>query len=255
MFDKGKREQRHRQEDTVFNQMLLWLVGAAAAELLTLLVKKVYVDVAAGVTAAKVLNTFFHVFSLLGAVLTAAGLVWAVLNYRRGKSAVVPCFCAAAAADLWVMSVLCSYLDVFGVTVMMLLPVVAAVLIMVYFLYQRIFFFNTLLTAGGLLVLWLYRQHFTYHPTVIRLFFAAEFVLLAAGLALGLMLRRSDGQLGSLQVMPSGTDYLMTYATCMATALALGLALMLGTASGFYLLFALVAWVFIQAVFYTVQLM
>ena len=255
MFDKGKREQRHQQEDAAFNQMLLWLVGVVAVELLLLLVKRIYVDFIAGVTVFTVLDTFFQVFSFLGAALTAAGVVWAVLSLRRGKSVTVPCVCAAAAAGLWVLSVLSYVLYDFGLNIMMLLPAVGSVLIVVYFLYQRIFFFNAMLTAGGLLVLWLHRQYFSSHPTAIRLFFVAGFVLLAAALVLSFLLRRGGGKLGGLRVVPPDTSYWMTWSTCAVTALALVLTLVLGTAAGFYLLFALVAWVFIQAVFYTVQLM
>ena len=255
MFDKGKRERRHEQEDATFNKMLLWLAGAVAVELFIMLVRQVYLYFAVGPTAVLVISTFFEVFRFLGAALTAAGVVWTVRKYRAGKKAAAPCACTAAAAGLWVLSVLAYYLYDIGISIMMLLPAAGAVLIVVYFLYQRVFFFNTMLTAGGLLVLWLHRHHFSHHPTVIRLFFAAEFVLLAAGLVLSLLLRRSEGRLGSLQVMPPDTDYLMTWITCGVTALALVLALALGTAAGLYLLFALVALVFIQAVFYTVQLM
>lgn len=255
MFDKGKREQRHQQEDAAFNKMLLWLVGAVAAELLIMLVREVYIYFSAGVTAAVALNTFFKVFSFLGAALTAAGIVWAVLSWRKGKSAAVPCVCAAAAAGLWVLSVLSYRLYDLGISIMLLLPAVGAVLIVVYFLYQRVFFLNALLTAGGLLVLWLHRQYYADRPKVIVAFFAAEFVLLAAGLVLSVLLRRGGGKLGGLRVMPPDTGYLMTWITCAVTALALVLTLALGTAAGFYLLFALVAWVFVQVVFYTVQLM
>ena len=255
MIDKNKREQRHEQEDATFNKMLLWLVGAVAVELFILLTKKVYLELIAGVAVAAALHMFFRVFSFLGAALTAAGIVWAVLSFRKGKSVTVPCSCAAVAAGLWVLAALSYFLYDFGMSIVMLLPAVGAALILVYFLYQRIFFLNALLTAGGLLVLWLHRQYFTNHPTVIRLFFAAEFALLAAGLVLSLLFFRSGGKLGSLQVMPPDTVYLMTWITCGVTALALGLTLALGAAVGFYLLFGLVAWVFIQAVFYTVQLM
>ena len=255
MFDKSKREQRHEQEDATFNKMLLWLLGAAVVELLVMLIKKVYVEAWVGVAAFYVLRNFFHVFIFLGVALTAAGLVWAVLSYRGGKSAVVPCICAAVAAGLWVLSVLGYYLLDVGMNIMLLLPAVAAVLIVVYFLYQRVFFLNSLMTAGGLLALWLYQQHYADHPTMIRLGFAAGFVLLAAALVMSILLRSGGGKLGGLRVMPAGTSYLMTWITCGVTALALVLALALGTAAGFYLLFTLVAWEFVQAVFYTVRLM
>ena len=255
MFEKGKREQRHEQEDAAFNKMLLWLVGAVVVELLVMLVKRVYVDFMIGARAAGVLAIFFHIFTFLGAALTAAAIVWAVLNHRKGKPVLVPCSCAAAMAGLWVLSVLGHYLYEIGMNIMMLLPAVAAALIVVYFLYQRVFFLNTLMTVGGLLVLWLHRQYYANHPKMILLFFVAGFVLLAAALVVAFLLRRGGGKLGGLRIMPPDTNYLMTWITCGVTVLAMALALALGPAVGFYLLFALVAWVFIQAVFFTVQLM
>lgn len=255
MIDKGKRERRHQEEDTAFNRMLLWLAGTVAVELLILLIKKIYVDFIAGFTLFSVVYHFFRIFSYLGAVLTAAGIVWAVLNHRRKKSATAPCICAAAAAGLWLLSAMGFFLFPEGMDVMLLLPAVAAVLIVVYFLYQRVFFLNALMSAGGLLVLWMYRQYYMERSNMVWLFFAAEFILLAAGLVMSLLLRRNDGKLGGLQVMPPDTDYVMTWITFWVAALAMVLTLALGTAVGLYLLFGLVAWVFIQAVFYTVQLM
>ena len=255
MLEKGKREQRHEQEDAAFNRMLLWLLGAVVVELFVLLVKQVYVNFIVGYTVVHVLWNFFRIFTFLGAVLTVAGIVWTVLNYRKGKPAVVPCICTAAVAGLWVLSGLGYFLYDIGMNIMLILPAVAAVLIVVYFLYQRVFFLNTLITAGGLLVLWLHRQYYMDHPTMMRVLFAVGLVLLAAGLALSFLLHRGGGKLGGLRVMPAGTNYLMTWITCGVTALALVLALALGTAVGFYLLFVLVAWEFVQAVFYTVRLM
>ena len=255
MFEKGKREQRHGPEDAAFNKMLLWLLGAVVVELFIMLVKQVYVNYLAGWMVYHILDVFFLVFTFLGAVLAAAGIVWALLNYRGGRSAVVPCICAAVAAGLWVMSGLSYYVYPDGMNIVMILPAVAAVLIVVYFLYQRVFFLNTLITADGLMVLWMYQQYYWEHPTMMRVFFIAGFVLLAMALVLSLLLYRGGGKLGGLRMMPAGTGYLMTWITCGVTVLAMALALALGTAAGLYLLFALVAWEFVQAVFYTVRLM
>ena len=255
MFDKGKREQRHDQEDAVFNKMLFWLLGAVAAELFVLLVKQVYVNFIIGVTAAWVLDQCFRVFAFPGAALTAAGIVWVVMNRRKGKSTVVPCICAVAVGCLWALSVLGHFMWPEGVDIMLLLPVGAAVLIVVFFLYQRVFFYNALLTASGLLVLWMRRQYSVMHPTITRLSFAAEIAVLAAALVLSFLLRRGDGKLGALQIMPPDTDYTLTWATCIITALAMAMTLVLDASLGLYLLFGLAAWVFIQAVFFTVRLM
>lgn len=255
MFDKGKREQRHDKENATFNKMLLWLAGAVVIELLVLLIKQIYVNMLFGITGMTVVNYFFRVFSILGVVLAAGGLIWAALNYRGGKRVMLPCVCAAAAAGLWVMSVLGYYLFDVGLNIVMILPAVAAVLIVIFFLYQRVFFLNTLLAGGGLVALWIHRQYYAEHPKMVTALFVAGFVLLAAGLVLSFLLRGGDGKLGGVRVMPPDTNYLITWITCAVTALAMVLALVLGTTAAYYLLFALVGWVFIQAVFFTVKLM
>lgn len=255
MFDKGKREQRHEKEDAAFNKMLLCVAGAVGAGLIVVLLKQLYVNSLLGVGVQVALASFFHVFSVLGAVLAAAGIVWAVVNVRNRKPVRLPCICAAAAAGLWVLSVLAYFLFDVGFAIAMLLPAAAAVLIVIFFLYQRVFFFNTLLTAGGLVVLWIHRQYYAEQPKMVIAFFTAGFVLLAAALVLSFLLKGGDGKLGGVRVLPSGAGYLTTWLTCVVTALAMALTLSLGAAAGYYLLFALAAWVFIQAVFFTVKLM
>lgn len=255
MFDKGKREQRHTKEDAVFNKMLLWLVGAVVVELFLLLVKQAYVDAMLGGPIQTALFYFFNVFSIAGAVAVVAGIVWAVMNYRKGNSAKLPCILTAVAAGLWVLSVFAYFLFDVGVNIVMILPAVAAVLIVIFFLYQRLFFLNTLAAAGGIVALWLHRQYYATQSSMVTALFVAGIVALAVVLVLTFLLRQRDGKLGNLRVMPSGTSYVTTWITCAATALALILALALGSAAVFPLLFALVGWVFIQAVFFTVKLM
>lgn len=255
MFDKGKREQRHTKEDAVFNKMLLWLVGAAVVELFLLLVKQVYVNVILGYQGQLVLAYFFRVFLFLGVAAVVAGVVWAVLNHRKGKSVKLPCILTAVAAGLWVVSVFAYFLFDVGMNIVMMLPAAAAVLIVVFFLYQRVFFLNALLVAGGLVALWLHRQYYAERQTMITALFVAGFVALAVALVLTLLLRRGDGKLGGVRVMPAGTGYVTTWITCGVTALAMALALALGTAAAYPLLFALAGWLFIQAVFFTVKLM
>ena len=90
---------------------------------------------------------------------------------------------------------------------------------------------------------------------MITAFFVAGFVALAAAAVLSFLLRGSGGKLGGLRVMPADTGYVLTWITCVVTAAAMALTLALGVTAAFYLLFALVAWLFVQAVFFTVKLM
>lgn len=255
MFDKGKREQRHTKEDAEFNRMLLWLAGAVVAELIIVLFKRIYVNMMLGTAGATVLSYFFKVFSILGAVLAVGCIVWAVLNNRKGKPVVLPLALAGGAALLWVVSLFAYVLFDVGLSIVMVLPAVAAVLIVIFFLYQRVFFLNAMLAGGGLVALWLYRQYYADHPTLITMMFAAGFVALAAAAVLAFLLQRGGGKLGGVRVMPADTSYVITWITCVVTAAAMALALSIGMTAAFYLLFVLVAWLFIQAVFFTVKLM
>lgn len=255
MFEKGKREQRRSQEDITFNKMLLWLAGAVVVELLILLVKQIYVDAWLGFGVAYGLLVFFEVFRFLGAALTVAGVAWAVVWMRRGRSPVLPWACTAAALLLWLVTMFAYYLSGVGMSIMMILPAAGAVLIVIFFLYQRSFFFNAMLVGGGLVAVWMYRQYYWEHPTLIRLCFAAGFVALAAAVVLSFLLRRNDGKLGGLRVMPAGSNYAIAWITCAVTAVSLALTLALGTGVTLPLLFVLAGWLFIQAVFFTVKLM
>lgn len=255
MFEKGKRQRRQSEEDRAFNRMLLWLAGAVAVELLLLLLQKAYVEIAFGGLLAKGLLTFFQAFCAAGAALTAGGAVWTLLSRRAGKRLTLPLAATCAAALLWLVSLICYFFYTDGVRVLLLLPAGAAVLIVIFFLYQRSFFYGAFLTGGGLLALWLYGKYYMYHPRLIAACFAGGLVVLAAWAALLFRLKKTDGRLGGLRVLPAGSDYMMGWITCGVTALVLALGLVLGMAATRYLLYALAAWLFAQAVYFTVKMM
>ena len=239
MFKKGKREFRNKEEDVVFNRMLLWLGGAVLVELLILLMQKLYVEMIFGPGLASVLFGFFQVFSIVGA----------------GKSAALPMSLAGAAALLWIISLVIYLLFDEGIRILMMLPAAGAVLILIFFLYQRPFFYNALLTAGGLLALWMHGKYYMDHPNLIRACVVGGVILLAGAAALAFLLRKNDGKLAGIRVLPEGSNYMMTWLTCGVTAAAMVLALILGVGLSQYLLYGLVGWLFAQAVFFTVKMM
>lgn len=254
MTEKGK-SQRRKEEDAVFNRMLLWLAGAVVIELIVLLLKRIYVDFWPDVEAAYAMSQFFRVFQFVGAALTAAGIVWLAVSMRGKKSWLLPAVLTGIVALVWVISLLAYQFYELGMTILMVLPAAAAVLILIFFLYQRVFFVNAALTGGGIAALLLFRSHHANHPTALLLIFIAGWVLLAAAAALAWKLSRTNGKLGPLQIMPEHSAYRVIYLTCALTAAAMALALLLGETAAFYLLFVLVAWLFGQAVYFTVKLM
>ena len=255
MFDKGKRARRQNEDDKVFNRMLLWLAGAVVLELLLWLLQKAYAEMAFDATVAKGLLDFFKIFNIAGAVLLVGCAVWAALFARGGKPIGLPVILAAASGALWIVSLVCRFIYPDGVRILMLFPAGGAVLIIIFFLYQRPFFYNAALTCGGLLAVWLHTQYDMNHPRLITACIVGGVVVLALAAALAFQLRRNDGSLGRVRVLPPESNYFMTWLTCGVTAVVMVLALVLGVSASQYLLYVLAGWLFAQAVFFTVKMM
>lgn len=137
-----------------------------------------------------------------------------------------------------------------------LVPVVA-VLAMVYYLFQRDFFCISLISAGGILSLQLYRKMFLNHPTRIRCGFALGFLLLAAAIVVLILLQRGKRPipLHIDRLVSADANYPLLYVTCVLNGVLLALTLALGSTAAYYLLFVLVGWLFVTAVYYIVKLM
>ena len=255
MFGKGKRERRASEEDKVFNRMLLWLGGAVAAELLLLLLQKVYVEMIWGGAVAGGISQFFRVFNIAGLVIAAGCAVWAVISARGGKGVLLPVVIAAVSAAVWAISMACRFAYPQGVRILMMFPAAVAVLIIIFFLYQRPFFYNAILTGGGMLALWLHGRFYMTHPRLITACVVGGVVVLAAAAALAFQLKKGDGKLGGVRILPTGSNYMMTWITCGVTAVAMVAGMIVGVSLSHYLLYALVGWLFAQAVFFTVKMM
>ena len=137
-----------------------------------------------------------------------------------------------------------------------LVPVVA-VLAMIYYLFQHDFFCITVISACGILCLQLYRSSFYQHPTMIRCGYILAFLLLAAAVVVLILIQRGKRPMPLKvdKLVPQDANYLLLYITCALIALSLLLTLILGGAAAYYLLFVLVAWLFVTAVYYIVKLM
>lgn len=141
-----------------------------------------------------------------------------------------------------------------------LVPVVA-VLAVIYYLFQRDFFCNAVISACGILCLQLYRKVFFDHPNMIRAGFVLAFLLLAAAVVLLVLLKKDKLKLPPVLdklihlLIPKEANFLLMYITCALVAVLLALTLILGGTIAYYLMFVLVGWLFIMAVYYVVKLM
>lgn len=262
MSEQEKRIQRRKQEDAAFNRMLIWIAVCVVLEVLTLLLRRIYLNFSAtstGIAVAGGLHSFFGVFRFLGIVLTLAGAVWlwnvAMRQGKRGKELLLPGICTGVVLWLTVFSILGHTRSDAGMALLCALPVVVAVLAAIFYLYQRDFFVCAVLGVVGIIALWVLGQLFTSHSAVVYLGFALVWVLMAVTAWAAWTLRKREGKAFGLRLLPVGTNYALLWATCAVVAAALLLGILIGAASAYYLLFAVVAWLFCLAVYYTVKLM
>lgn len=254
MTEKEKQLQRRKAEDAVFNRMLLFLLAAVIAEVVVLLVKHFYMNI----PSVAIANALYHLFGVLqfaGLILAVICVIWYGICRKKGCKSTLPGVLAGVFCALWLIALLTYQLNEFGLKILMALPAVYAVLVLIWFLYQRAFFVGAVLTGGGMAAMLVYRRYWVNHPTAVTLAFVAGLVVLAVVAVLMLKLRKTGGKLGKLRLMPEGSSYGICWITCLVIAAALVLALLLGAAVAYYLLFVLIAWLFCQAVFFTVKLM
>ena len=138
---------------------------------------------------------------------------------------------------------------------------VVAVLAVIYYLFQHDFFCISVISACGILCLQLYRKMFYVHRSMLYAGFVLAFLLLAAAVAVLILLKKGKLSLPSAldkamrTLIPKESNFALLYATCALVAVLLALTLILGGTIAYYLMFVLVGWLFIMAVYYIVKLM
>ena len=256
MTEKEKRLQRQKAEDAIFNKMLLWLVGAVIAEAIVLFVRRFYINATVGEMGIYfAVNFFFRVFIYVGLVLTVLGIVWCLLSRKKGKQLTAPVICTVIVGFLWVVSVLTYCLEAVGIKALMILPIVVAVLVLIYFLYQRAFFVNAIFSGLGIAALWGFRQFYAVHPTATTVALVIGWIGLVVIAVLCGVLKKNHGKLGKNQMVSDQKCYPACWLTCAVILVTTVLALLLGVAVAYYLIYVMIGWLFCLAVYYTVKLM
>lgn len=257
-----KRAARSHKEDVVLNRVLVWFGAAVVAELLLLLINRYYINYTTRPGEIEFAAALLHAFPIIIGVTAVAAVVcvvWAVMCAQKGKRCLLPGVLAWIFAALLVISAVTYIFSGTGVQFLCGLVPAAAVMALVYYLYQREFFVITVLSAMGIVGLWLIRRAAGNHQVVVYAYMAVTaVVLIAAALACRVM-QKSDGflTLGGkrLSVFNRGATYGMVYLTCAVVAVAVAAGLALGASAAYYLMIALVGWLFVMAVYYTVKLM
>lgn len=255
-MSKERTPDKRRQEDKTLNRVLAWFGGAVVLEFLLLLLNRFYIHFdPSGVGLAYGLAKLLEVLTWVGLVAAVASGVWLGSWKSKGKRLTGPAVCLAASLVVMVCAFVARTWKDVGVQFLYVTVPVSAVLALIYWLYQREFFLIALQGGVALLGMWAYIKLFVGRPGVVYGIFALALVL-AAGLAvLTWRLQKAGGSLGKRRVLDKNASYPLLYASSAVTALALGLALILGRTAAYVALFAVVAWLFAAAVYYTVKMM
>lgn len=257
-MDNKKIEAKRRREEQALNRVLIWFGGAVVFVLYILMINRFYVNHSTGsqVQAYQFGQLLIWVGFALAAC--AAGFaVWLYLCRRDDRAVLVPVIGTVAAAALSGSTFIALHWYGKGVQLLLALGIIAAVLAMIYYLYQREFFIIAALSGGGLLCLWLFRI-VNHQRMLVYLSFA---VLGAATLAVAVLARMLQQKKGvatifgkKRRILSKKCVYPMVYAGCGIAAAALIATLVIGAVAAYYMMFVLVAWLFIVAVYFTVKL-
>ena len=265
-MDKEKRmAEKHtaqkRREDAELVRVLVWFGAAVVAELVLLLLNRYYVSPHTGVEMDFQIALYTHFPLVIGvlAVLFAASVVWLLAGWKKRASHILPGAAAGIVLALLVIAVVTYTFFGSGVRLLCGLVPAVAVLALVYYLYQKEFFASTLLSALGILGLWLIRRADGRYPVLVYGYVAVVVVLLLAALAVGRTMQRNGGalKLGDKrrQIFSRSASYVPLYVTCALVAVCIAGGLIGGISAAYYLMFVLVAWLFAMAVYYTVKQM
>lgn len=257
-MDKEQKKAQQHQEDAALNRGLLWVAGAIVLEFLLLMVNKYYINFRVTAGAIATAEAIFQVLKAarwVGLIGLVASLVWAWVRLRnKGTCGALPGAVAGACGAVAVCSYVTIAFNATGVRMLFLLVPAWAGLALVYYLYQREFFFSGAAAGIAAVGLWLVRTSGG------KMIYSALAVLLLAALAgAALLLDKNHGVLKqgekTLRLLPGKAKYTIIYVTCIGGIAAIAAAQFLGGAVAYYLLYAVVAWVFALLVYYTVKMM
>lgn len=256
-MDRDEREARRRQEDRALNKALIWVGAAIILEFLLVLVNRYYINY--NTTSESINRAVATHAALVGlrwvslAALVVC-VVWMVIRLSKNGHAVLPGILSIAAGALLLCSHVILRFQDSGLRMLFWLVPAWTALALVYYLYQREFFFSALISGFGVLGLWFVRHSGAVSWYTILV--VVVILLLAGGLFL---LKQKDGTLtlgkGKAHMLPAEANYSLVFLSCAVSLVVIALSAFVGAALAYYLLYAMVAWLFALLVYYTVKMM
>ena len=253
-MDKKQREARRHQEDVALTRALLWIAAAVVLEGLLVLVNRFYINYFVDeIEIVVVLQSVLRAVRIVSPIVALACLVWAFVQLRMAKKAVLPLLIAVAGGAFTICSHVVLKYKSSGMSMLFWLVVAWAVLAVIYYIYQKEFFLSATATGMSVLALW-----FVRYASGVSYEVALILVGIILVLAITLFLKKKDGVLPlktPVQFLPAGCSYRVILASCLASIVVVVAALVAGATVAYYLIFVMLAWIFALFVYYTVKMM
>lgn len=255
-MDYNEREAQRRQEDRDLNRALIWVGAAIVLEFLLVLVNKYYINFRTtpeSIDLALAISAALNGLRWVSLAALAACVVWTALRLKQGGRAGLQLSLAAVSAALYFCAQITLVFQESGVRMLFWLVPAWAALALVYYLYQREFFLSALVSGVGVLGLWFVRH--AGSSSVYTIGAVAVILVLAVMM---LWMKGHGGRLfpgGAGQLLSAEAGYPLMLLSCVISLAAIAIAAFVGGALSYYLLYAMVAWLFALLVYYTVKMM
>lgn len=277
-MDEQQKILLRRQEDLRFMQAV-WCVGIALVlEFLLFQIKERYFNLlstAEAVEMALFIDTAIR-WTRTGALWVLLGsIIWLLYTIYASSNSIFPQMCLIFGS--MVLGATAHGLLVYGEKglnmLLMLVPAWAG-LGLVFFLYQVEFFISALFTSLGGIGLWLYRQmmvtpvtesdyaQLSNTQTTFYVFLNLTLVVILGGFFLVNQAHRKDGVLTVraqrftlISDMKDGSSLWLVGLSGLVSFLSLALALGFGSGLAYYMIFAMMGWLFVLLVYFTVKMM
>ena len=254
--EAARRQAQRRQEDRDLNRALIWVGAAVVLEFLLSLINKYYINFRTtpeSINLALAISAALNGLRWVSLAALAACVVWVVLRLKQGGRAGLQLSLAAVSAALYLCAQITLVFQESGIRMLFWLVPAWAALALVYYLYQREFFLSALVSGVGVLGLW-----FVRHAGASSFYTIGAVAVILVLAVMMLWLKGHGGRLFSGeagQLLPEEAGYPLMLLSCVISLAAIAIAAFVGGALSYYLLYAMVAWLFALLVYYTVKMM
>lgn len=249
-----EKEAQRRKEDQDFNRSMIWVGVFLVIEFLLVLVNRTYINYQLTTESVNLATVVHNILQYGRWVMLTVAVVcsaWAVFLWKQKKTMGLQLSIAIVTIVLFACIQIVLAFQAVGIQMLFWMIPACAGLALIYYLYQREFFVCALVSSCGIMGLWFIRNAGT------RSYWVALCVIgivLIAGVIVW-MKRKGVPTEGQSDVRLESSNYMLMALSCVVSIAVMGLSIVVGATVAYYLIYAMIAWLFALLVYYTVKMM